>query len=74
MQFDGYRMPPGKGGDRDTSWVAVLVWAGRKPSPKFCLTKEVLHTGHLVHNQKDLHTGHLVHNQGRDSPMLQNFS
>ncbi len=26
----------------DYTWYAVLVWCGRKPSPKFCATKEDL--------------------------------
>jgi len=50
MEFDGYRvpnLPPGGRGhssisDKDFTWYAVLVWCGRKPSPKYCATKEDL--------------------------------
>ncbi len=54
MEFDGYRVPgavgctghSGKGGEKgagvEYTWYAVLVWCGRKPSPKYCATKEDL--------------------------------
>ena len=46
MTFDGYRVPAasrsGNGHPSDCAWHAVLVWCGRKPSPKFCATKEEL--------------------------------
>lgn len=38
MQFDGYQIPGGSKGDQQYSWYAVLVWCGRKPSPKYCST------------------------------------
>ncbi len=40
LEFDGYKIP--KGSKKETvngngyNWYAVLVWCGRKPSPKFC--------------------------------------
>jgi len=37
MQFDGYQIP-GDGSSEQYSWYAVLVWCGRKPSPKYCST------------------------------------
>jgi len=50
MHFDGYQVPEGtKRGGEKCKWVAVLVWCGRKPAPKyystladFNLTKEGL--------------------------------
>jgi hypothetical protein len=45
MEFDGYRLPNARNKPSDTNsftWYAVLVWCGRKPSPKYCSTKEDL--------------------------------
>ena len=48
MQFDGYRIPHSgssmkvDGIDQEFTWYAVLVWCGRKPSPKYCATKDDL--------------------------------
>ena len=42
MCFDGYRVPAKGDPSKESIWVAVLVWSGRKPSPKFCSTKDDL--------------------------------
>jgi len=35
MNFDGYKVPAGtKAGEEVCTWIAVLVWCGRKPTPK----------------------------------------
>jgi len=45
MKFDGYKIPGGgQEGDQVYSWYAVLVWCGRRPSPKFCSTAEDLNS------------------------------
>ena len=45
MKFDGYKIPGGGvTGDQAYSWYAVLVWCGRRPSPKFCSTAEDLNS------------------------------
>jgi len=45
MQFDGYKIPGGGShGDQQYTWYAVLVWCGRKPSPKFCSTADDLNS------------------------------
>jgi len=45
MKFDGYKIPGGgQEGDQAYSWYAVLVWCGRRPSPKFCSTAEDLNS------------------------------
>ena len=45
MKFDGYKIPVGgQEGDQAYSWYAVLVWCGRRPSPKFCSTAEDLNS------------------------------
>ena len=45
MRFDGYKIPGGgQEGDQAYSWYAVLVWCGRRPSPKFCSTAEDLNS------------------------------
>jgi len=45
MKFDGYKIPGGgMTGDQAYSWYAVLVWCGRRPSPKFCSTAEDLNS------------------------------
>jgi len=45
MKFDGYQIPGGGvRGDQAYSWYAVLVWCGRRPSPKFCSTAEDLNS------------------------------
>jgi len=39
MYFDAYQAPEGiKSGDETCKWLAVLVWCGRKPAPKFYST------------------------------------
>lgn len=38
MQFDGYQIPGDGSAGSQYSWYAVLVWCGRKPSPKYCST------------------------------------
>jgi len=39
MYFDAYKAPDGmKSGDEACKWLAVLVWCGRKPAPKFYST------------------------------------
>jgi len=38
MQFDGYQIKGEGSGGSQYSWYAVLVWCGRKPSPKYCST------------------------------------
>ena len=40
VTFDGYRIKPTKG--ENSCWYAVLVWSGRKPSPRFCATRDDL--------------------------------
>ena len=42
MCFDGYRVPAKGDLAKESMWVAVLVWSGRKPSPKFCSTRDDL--------------------------------
>jgi len=42
MCFDGYRAPAKGDHAKESMWVAVLVWSGRKPSPKFCSTRDDL--------------------------------
>jgi len=42
MCFDGYRVPAKGDPSKESMWVAVLVWSGRKPSPKFCSTRDDL--------------------------------
>jgi len=42
MCFDGYRVPAKGDPSKESIWVAVLVWSGRKPSPKFCSTRDDL--------------------------------
>jgi len=45
MKFDGYQIQGGGvRGDQAYSWYAVLVWCGRRPSPKFCSTAEDLNS------------------------------
>jgi len=45
MQFDGYQIPGGGShGEQQYTWYAVLVWCGRKPSPKFCSTTDDLNS------------------------------
>merc|ERR1712142_1409103 len=45
MKFDGYQIPEGGvRGEQAYSWYAVLVWCGRRPSPKFCSTAEDLNS------------------------------
>jgi len=45
MKFDGYQIPEGgMRGEQAYSWYAVLVWCGRRPSPKFCSTAEDLNS------------------------------
>jgi len=45
MQFDGYQIPGGgTHGEQQYTWYAVLVWCGRKPSPKFCSTTDDLNS------------------------------
>merc|ERR1719394_95074 len=45
MKFDGYQIPGGgMKGEQAYSWYAVLVWCGRRPSPKFCSTAEDLNS------------------------------
>jgi len=45
MKFDGYQISGGGvRGDQAYSWYAVLVWCGRRPSPKFCSTAEDLNS------------------------------
>jgi len=45
MKFDGYQIPGGGvRGDQAYSWYAVLVFCGRRPSPKFCSTAEDLNS------------------------------
>eukprot|EP00092_Neocalanus_flemingeri_P010737 GFUD01011566.1.p1 GENE.GFUD01011566.1~~GFUD01011566.1.p1 ORF type:complete len:1082 (+),score=307.60 GFUD01011566.1:76-3246(+) len=44
MKFDGYQITGGVRGDQAYSWYAVLVWCGRRPSPKFCSTAEDLNS------------------------------
>ena len=46
MKFDGYQIPGGgdNRGEQAYSWYAVLVWCGRRPSPKFCSTAEDLNS------------------------------
>jgi len=39
MHFDGYQVPEGtKSGGESCKWLAVLVWCGRKPAPKYYST------------------------------------
>jgi len=58
MEFDGYRVPNGSSGsrnsnpDKDFTWYAVLVWCGRKPSPKYCATKEDLTSSPYFQSQQ----------------------
>jgi len=44
MEFDGYRLPRRTSGAAalEYSWCAVLVWCGKKPSPKYNATKATL--------------------------------
>ncbi len=51
MEFDGYRVPTGSGCN-DYTWYAVLVWCGRKPSPKYCSTKEDLTSSPYFQNNQ----------------------
>ena len=52
MCFDGYRFP-GKGEpSKESMWMAVLVWSGRKPSPKFCATKDDLSVPELTNQNQ----------------------
>jgi len=45
MKFDGYQIPGGGvRGEEAYSWYAVLVWCGKRPSPKFCSTAEDLNS------------------------------
>jgi len=45
MKFDGYQIPGGGiKGEQAYSWYAVLVWCGRRPSPKYCSTAEDLNS------------------------------
>jgi len=45
MKFDGYQIPGGcVKGEEAYSWYAVLVWCGKRPSPKFCSTAEDLNS------------------------------
>jgi len=45
MKFDGYKIPGGgMRGEQAYSWYAVLVWCGRRPSPKYCSTAEDLNS------------------------------
>jgi len=45
MKFDGYQIPGGgMKGEQAYSWYAVLVWCGRRPSPKYCSTAEDLNS------------------------------
>ena len=45
MKFDGYQIPGGGvKGEEAYSWYAVLVYCGRRPSPKFCSTAEDLNS------------------------------
>ena len=45
MKFDGYQIVGGGvRGEQAYSWYAVLVWCGRRPSPKFCSTAEDLNS------------------------------
>jgi len=41
IKIDGYQIPDDKG-EKNYSWYAVLVWCGRRPSPKYCSTTEDL--------------------------------
>jgi len=41
IKIDGYQIPDPKG-EKTYSWYAVLVWCGRRPSPKYCSTAEDL--------------------------------
>jgi len=41
IKIDGYQIPDSKG-EKTYSWYAVLVWCGRRPSPKYCSTAEDL--------------------------------
>lgn len=47
MEFDAYRLPGCKASNKygEFSWYAALVWVGRKPSPRYCATKEDLAIG-----------------------------
>lgn len=56
MLFDGYRVPQlssksKDGASTNFTWYAVLVWCGRKPSPKYCSTKEDLVSSPYFHEQ-----------------------
>ncbi|CAB4062573.1 unnamed protein product [Lepeophtheirus salmonis] len=51
IKFDGYHIPGPEVQGRDYTWYAVLVWGGRKPSPKFCATKDDLTSSKLLFKQ-----------------------
>lgn len=52
IQFDGYKIPGDpKSEGKDYTWYAVLVWVGRKPSPKFNATKDKLSSAQYFQNQ-----------------------
>ena len=40
-----------KGEGKEYTWYAVLVWTGKKPSPKFCATKDALSSSQFFQNQ-----------------------
>ncbi len=47
----------GAGAGVDYTWYAVLVWCGRKPSPKYCATKEDLTSSPYFQNVQVLVNG-----------------
>jgi len=42
IKFDGYKIPSNEAVGLDYTWYAVLVWIGKKPSPKFCANRDLL--------------------------------
>ena len=47
IKFDGYKVPGNPRAEgKDYTWYAVLAWVGRKPSPRFCSSREDLLASH----------------------------
>jgi hypothetical protein len=52
FEFLRYKIPGDpKSEGKEYTWYAVLVWVGRKPSPKFNATKALLTTSQYFQNQ-----------------------